>query len=1281
MQSFLKHFKAIGKQPKSKAELLAFRELFAVAKSSLLTLTQITLQAGLLLSGIEAAPAQTAIPDLTINKSHAGSFSVGGIGVYTITVTNVGSAPSSGIITVTDTLPAGLSVNNGAAGPVVVTGTNSDDWFCISDSNTPQKITCTSFSAVDNQAGSNTSSFNLSVQIKGTAPIGTNSITNTVAVSGGGETNTTNNTASDPTSISTAPALTCPTMYGGARNTSTGAYNQIRIYSSTGVPGAIIHTMPTSETRAAGITPFLDSNGRRRLYYVTLAPSSRLRYFDGVNDVDTGITIPTTANNVVRLAVDSSGIVHIMDGSPNLWRYNPTTNTLSSSIIIADNPSNVETLASSFGGDIAFDATGVMYIVAFDSSTTATTTKFRLFRVDGLSAGSPVATLLATNPTTLQTGAIAYDPSGLLLMMTGGATADVFSWNLANGTVSTLPSASPGVFDLASCNFPNFLPVVNATKIAAKVAGSAGSNVLPGDTIEYTIVVRNTGSIIAAGVKFSDAIPAGTAYVPNSTTLNGLAVADISGAMRYATPNLINSPGKVGGSLLVDTTPATLTDNEAVIKFQVKVNSTNTPASISNQGTVLYTGGPVSGIKTDDPTTPAPLDSTNTTITPINQPPDTTPVSGSSQANPGSAATVQVPNLAGTDPEDGTLGATGSFKIVTLPSNGVLYYNGTPITSPNFVITNYDPTKLRLDPNDGAITVSFTYAAIDSAGLEDPSPATVTLPFTAPVACIPPAGSGSYATTGLNKNSIWWLNWECYNDTIARTPAGQPFNFTLPDGSTLTTTVKRTGSDPVMVLRAPSWGGAAIGNGQYNGITGKPIFYSVNFASSALSWQESLTNITVTDKAGNPRNYTFVTADGESTDLQSGGYAERLTFRTNGTPWSLVELVPQSGSVAPTSSSSLAGIGTTTTTWTGPRTNNNGSVILSTNSPLEVSIASTPQGSSAGGKQGAFFGLGLPKITLIKKINGRIAAADQFTVQIAYTAPTVDLATATSTGAATTVSTGATSVLPGNVITLSEVMATGSTTPLAAYSASIACTNANPTSTLLPSGSGKSFTVTPQIGDDISCTLTNEPTKSNLLLVKRITSINGGTTAMNGDNLALYKDDPTNPYDDNTLATPTPTPLDTDKWSNPSTFLLGGINGGNTRPGDELEYTIYFLSAGSTSAQNVLLCDRVPSNVSFLPTAFNTFANKATGGLTNSDRGIQWLYNGTQQSLTNTGDADMAQYFPPNVDPALVYPKINCGGANTNGAIVVRLGDLPNATAPGTPINSYGFIRFRGRVK
>ncbi|MCU0550698.1 MAG: DUF11 domain-containing protein [Leptolyngbya sp. Prado105] len=222
----------------------------------------------------------------------------------------------------------------------------------------------------------------------------------------------------------------------------------------------------------------------------------------------------------------------------------------------------------------------------------------------------------------------------------------------------------------------------------------------------------------------------------------------------------------------------------------------------------------------------------------------------------------------------------------------------------------------------------------------------------------------------------------------------------------------------------------------------------------------------------------------------------------------------------------------------------------------------------------------------------------------------------------------------------------------------------------------------------VEATTTQVCASPNVSLVKRITAINGQTSTQGGDNLALYKDEPTNPYDDNTITIPTqpnPTdpPTDTDKWLNLNTFMIGGTDGGFNKPGDELEYTMYFLSSGDGAAENVLFCDRVPTNVTFTPTGFNTGVPADPNGLSTADRGIVVNIGGNSLALTGIADGDRARYFPPGTEPSSIagLAGINCGGANTNGAIVVNLGNLPNATAPGSPAGSYGFVRFRARVR
>jgi uncharacterized repeat protein (TIGR01451 family) len=152
-------------------------------------------------------------------------------------------------------------------------------------------------------------------------------------------------------------------------------------------------------------------------------------------------------------------------------------------------------------------------------------------------------------------------------------------------------------------------PVVqlSSTKAAAIVADTAPAGGSPGDTIQYTIGVVNGGSGPATGVNFNDAIPAHTAYVPGSTTLNGAPVADVGGAMPYVAGQAINSPGAPAGTIAPGAT--------ATITFRVLVDNPLAPnvTQVVNQGTV--TSNEVPPVKTDDPLTPPPGDPTITPLT------------------------------------------------------------------------------------------------------------------------------------------------------------------------------------------------------------------------------------------------------------------------------------------------------------------------------------------------------------------------------------------------------------------------------------------------------------------------------------------------------------------------------------------------------------------------------------------------------------------------------------------------------------------------------------------
>ncbi|WP_234017134.1 DUF11 domain-containing protein [Nostoc sp. 'Lobaria pulmonaria (5183) cyanobiont'] len=223
------------------------------------------------------------------------------------------------------------------------------------------------------------------------------------------------------------------------------------------------------------------------------------------------------------------------------------------------------------------------------------------------------------------------------------------------------------------------------------------------------------------------------------------------------------------------------------------------------------------------------------------------------------------------------------------------------------------------------------------------------------------------------------------------------------------------------------------------------------------------------------------------------------------------------------------------------------------------------------------------------------------------------------------------------------------------------------------------------IGNNPASTADDDPTlftvlntvSSNpkLLLIKRITRLNNQDLT---DIVDGRSDVATNAS--NYVPEPYATNDSDPKW--PVGYLRGLINAGTVKPGDELEYTIYFLSNGLGNATNVKFCDLVPTNVNFIPTAFNGMTPN-DGGLPGADRGIALAIGSTTPTLylTNVADSDRGRFYTANDSGTPSY----CG-TNTNGAVVVNITvpsfpNLPAATGSGTPANSYGFVRFRAKVK
>lgn len=173
-----------------------------VASSAPATVTNTaTVSGGGELNGINngASDPTTIVPatDVTMTKTHTGSFSQGAVGrFYTLVVRNAGGAPTSGAIAVTDTLPSGLTAT-------ALAGTG---WSCNLGA-----LTCTRSDVLG--GGAQYPAIRLTVSVAANAA---SSLVNVATVAGGGDTSPGNNTASDPTVIwssQTCAAFAAPTPY------------------------------------------------------------------------------------------------------------------------------------------------------------------------------------------------------------------------------------------------------------------------------------------------------------------------------------------------------------------------------------------------------------------------------------------------------------------------------------------------------------------------------------------------------------------------------------------------------------------------------------------------------------------------------------------------------------------------------------------------------------------------------------------------------------------------------------------------------------------------------------------------------------------------------------------------------------------------------------------------------------------------------------------------------------------------------------------------------------
>jgi len=414
------------------------------------------------------------VADLAISKTHSGNFTVGQNGVYTLSVSNNGPNDETGTITVTDTLPAGLTY-------VSATGTG---WTCGA---VAQDVTCTHAGPLAN--GASLPDITLTV---GVAAAAQPSVTNTATVAGTMFDNQAGNNSSSDLTLVPQPDLSTSTktvvdLNGGDADPGDTLRYTITLIESGGAAASNI-----------SVTDNLPAN-TTNLSVVSFPAGATNNSTAALVDIS-NISIPTSGSNTIVFDVTVSGGASpgdIIDntatitnpGGPGATPSAPTIIVSASSIAASGN----KPLYLAAGNTLSRNVPGALGTVTVDEgasvSWTLSPALATALTVDGSSGVIPVTlTLGESGPAQIRSYTISVSSSD-------GAIGTFATLSLVNQDLN------PAI--TVTYNLPLTTP---------------GDKVLPaGSTIILTITNDSTGS----GNRTVDVTPNGSfVTLPSNTVIN-----------------------------------------------------------------------------------------------------------------------------------------------------------------------------------------------------------------------------------------------------------------------------------------------------------------------------------------------------------------------------------------------------------------------------------------------------------------------------------------------------------------------------------------------------------------------------------------------------------------------------------------------------------------------------------------------------------------------------------------------------------------------------------------
>ncbi len=492
-----------------------------------------------------------AAPSLKITKTHSGNFTVGGSGSYSLAISNDGLAPSTGVIHISDLLPAGISLQansissgNGAVSNIVLNG---------------QLLTFdfTPAAPIPSNGGV---SLSYGVNVAAGAA---GSLTNYVSMNGGdgfsgrlppgAGCSDSMHCSSDTTAITDAPSLKLVKSHTG-NVVAGGAANYVLTISNAGdvaTTGAIhlIDVLPNgmslagnSVTSTAGTISNVASSGQTVTFDLTPATPIAAK---GSVVVAYSVNVAATASGSLINYASVSGGGDATAVLPPLAAC--TDSHCSSDVAAIAAPASSLKLVKSHLGSFSAGASGTYTITISNQKGGPSSGAIHVQDLlpDGMSLlpASVASTGGSVSNVTSSGQSVAFDFTPAAPLAVGASVSLIYGVNVAataNGTLTNYASVSGGgdpflpLTPGTSCNdgdhcSSDATSIVSATVLVVVETANKKEAEL-GDLVTYTTNVTNTGDAAVPKPNIVLDLPNGFRAVDNSTHVTGATLVKQEGA-------------------------------------------------------------------------------------------------------------------------------------------------------------------------------------------------------------------------------------------------------------------------------------------------------------------------------------------------------------------------------------------------------------------------------------------------------------------------------------------------------------------------------------------------------------------------------------------------------------------------------------------------------------------------------------------------------------------------------------------------------------------------------